>query len=207
MLFQGQEFASSAPFLYFADHEAELGRDGAARAARSSSRSSRASPTPEMQAHACRTRPTPQTFERCKLDCARARRRTQAVYALHRDLLRCGARTRCFSAQRAARRRRRRARRRRRSCCASSARRRRRPAAGREPRPRPRSSTPRPSRCSRRPRARVWAMLWSSEDVRLRRRGHAAARDDGRLAHPGARRDCLAPMPRSTVRSGAGGAA
>ena len=25
MLFQGQEFASSAPFLYFADHQGELG--------------------------------------------------------------------------------------------------------------------------------------------------------------------------------------
>ena len=42
MLFQGQEFASSTPFLYFADHKPELRRGGSRGAAWSSWRSFRA---------------------------------------------------------------------------------------------------------------------------------------------------------------------
>ena len=42
MLFQGQEFAASTPFLYFADHDPELARSRARRGAASSSRSFRA---------------------------------------------------------------------------------------------------------------------------------------------------------------------
>jgi maltooligosyltrehalose trehalohydrolase len=84
MLFQGQEFAASTPFLYFADHKPELaasvkqGRAAFVAQFRSTA-------TPEAQA----LLPDPgdaATFERCKLDFSE-RRRHAAVYALHRDLL------------------------------------------------------------------------------------------------------------------------
>jgi maltooligosyltrehalose trehalohydrolase len=84
MLFQGQEFGASAPFLYFADHKPELAaaiqKGRAEFVAQFPSLAS-----PEMQARL----PAPQdraTFERCKLDWSefeshRAERR------LHEDLL------------------------------------------------------------------------------------------------------------------------
>ena len=53
MLFQGQEFASSAPFLYFADHDRELARARCARAGASSWRSFRSLARPEAQSR-CR---------------------------------------------------------------------------------------------------------------------------------------------------------
>jgi maltooligosyltrehalose trehalohydrolase len=65
MLFQGQEFASSAPFLFFADHEPDLAgkiKDGRKKFLES-------------------------TFERCILDFSEVNKHA-AVYALHRDLLR-----------------------------------------------------------------------------------------------------------------------
>ena len=84
MLFQGQEFASSAPFLYFADHKPEL-----AESIKSGRREFLAQfpslTDPELVA----TLPSPvekETFERCKLDLTE-RERHGAVYALHRDLL------------------------------------------------------------------------------------------------------------------------
>jgi maltooligosyltrehalose trehalohydrolase len=85
MLFQGQEFAASAPFHYFADHNPELAekvREG--RLEFLEQFSSLADPE---------ARPVipdphlPETFERCKLDPAEAERNEWAV-ALHRDLLR-----------------------------------------------------------------------------------------------------------------------
>ena len=97
MLFQGQEFASSAPFLYFADHRGELGdkvREG--RAAFLTQFPSIASP--EMMA----TLPDPSdpgTFERCKLDFAE-RGRHESIYAMHRDLIRLRRRDPVFRAQR-----------------------------------------------------------------------------------------------------------
>ena len=97
MLFQGQEFASSAPFLYFADHRGELGdkvREG--RAAFLMQFPSIASP--EMMA----TLPDPSdpgTFERCKLDFAE-RGRHESIYAMHRDLIRLRRRDPVFRAQR-----------------------------------------------------------------------------------------------------------
>jgi maltooligosyltrehalose trehalohydrolase len=97
MLFQGQEFASSAPFLYFADHAGELGdkvREG--RAAFLTQFPSIASP--EMMA----TLPDPSdpdTFERCKLDFAE-RGRHESIYAMHRDLIRLRRRDPVFRAQR-----------------------------------------------------------------------------------------------------------
>jgi maltooligosyltrehalose trehalohydrolase len=85
MLFQGQEFAASSPFLYFADHNAELSpriRRGRAEFLRQFPSIAR----PEIQSRL----PAPndrQTFERCRLDLSERQRHTEA-YALHRDLLR-----------------------------------------------------------------------------------------------------------------------
>jgi maltooligosyltrehalose trehalohydrolase len=97
MLFQGQEFASSAPFLYFADHRGELGakvREG--RAAFLAQFPSIA--TPEMMA----TLPDPtslDTFEQCTLNFDE-RRLHQSIYRMHRDLLRLRRRDPVMSAQR-----------------------------------------------------------------------------------------------------------
>ncbi len=84
LLFQGQEFAASSPFLYFADHHEELnlavckGRGKFLRQFPSSG-------TEEMQQHL----PDPsseKTFLRCKLDLSE-REKNAPIYALHRDLL------------------------------------------------------------------------------------------------------------------------
>jgi maltooligosyltrehalose trehalohydrolase len=85
MLFQGQEFAASAPFLYFADHNpnlAPLVRKG--RAEFLAQFPSIA--TPEMRALLAAPE-DPATFERCKLDLGELTQNA-AVYALHRDLIR-----------------------------------------------------------------------------------------------------------------------
>ncbi len=84
MLFQGQEFAASAPFLYFADHHAELAplvAEGRRKflaqfpsVAAAEQETTIAAPGDEG------------TFQRCKLDLAE--RETHAeIYCLHRDLL------------------------------------------------------------------------------------------------------------------------
>ncbi len=84
MLFQGQEFAASAPFLYFADSNAELAPK--VRAGRREFLAQFPSlATPEASAVV----PAPEdvaTFERCKLDFSQ-RTLHAAAYALHRDLL------------------------------------------------------------------------------------------------------------------------
>jgi maltooligosyltrehalose trehalohydrolase len=84
MLFQGDEFAASAPFLYFADHEeslARLVREG--RAAYLAQFASLADPA----AQALIPDPSdPQTFARSQLDNAERERNTEAV-RLHRDLI------------------------------------------------------------------------------------------------------------------------
>ena len=84
LLFQGQEFGASAPFLYFADHNPELNRlvrQGRGKfLAQFPSLSS-----PAVQ----RTLPDPgamETFERSKLDFAE-RRQHANHYAMHRDLI------------------------------------------------------------------------------------------------------------------------
>ena len=85
MLFQGQEFCASSPFLYFADHEPELAR--AVQRGREEFLAQFPSlALPETQAGI----PAPQdreSFERCKLDFAE-RERNASGYTLHRDLLR-----------------------------------------------------------------------------------------------------------------------
>jgi maltooligosyltrehalose trehalohydrolase len=84
MLFQGQEFAASTPFLYFADHQ-----PGLAESVRKG-RGEFLAQFPNMGLDEMRSRlpdpGDPATFERCKLD-VRDRERHADVYALHRDLL------------------------------------------------------------------------------------------------------------------------
>jgi maltooligosyltrehalose trehalohydrolase len=84
MLLQGQEFAASTPFLYFADHGPDL-----AEAVSDGRREFLAQfpnlASPEMAA--CLADPgDPETFRRCILDLDE-RRRHEPAYALHRDLL------------------------------------------------------------------------------------------------------------------------
>jgi maltooligosyltrehalose trehalohydrolase len=84
MLFQGQEFAASTPFFYFADHGEELAsqvHDG--RIDFLSQFPSLA--VPEMLT--CLPDPGRESFERSRLDFS-DRERNGGMYALHRDLLR-----------------------------------------------------------------------------------------------------------------------
>jgi maltooligosyltrehalose trehalohydrolase len=84
MLFQGQEFAASTPFFYFADHETELA--GAVRAGRGTFLAQFPSlASSEMQA-ALTDPGNVDTFHRSVLD-HDERARNAATYALHRDLL------------------------------------------------------------------------------------------------------------------------
>jgi maltooligosyltrehalose trehalohydrolase len=96
MLFQGQEFAASTPFVYFADHRpelAELVRKG--RAEFLSQFPSIAAP----DVSACVPDPgDASTFERCKLDLDERMRHAE-TYALHRDLLAMRREDAVFSAQ------------------------------------------------------------------------------------------------------------
>jgi maltooligosyltrehalose trehalohydrolase len=85
MFFQGQAFAASSPFLYFADHGGDLG---------AAVRSGRAQFMSQFRSAATRplveTLPDPRewdTFARCKLDHAERARAAQTL-DLHRDLLR-----------------------------------------------------------------------------------------------------------------------
>jgi len=83
MLFQGQEFASSAPFLFFADHRAELagpirkGRAEFLKQWRSFAHGDLRYDDPSAR----------ETFEKCKLDYSE-RAKHGEVYELYRDLLR-----------------------------------------------------------------------------------------------------------------------
>lgn len=96
MLFQGQEFASSAPFFYFADHKEDIaGQVSKGRAEFLSQ--FRLLAMPEMQARLPEPG-DPMTFVRCKLD--QNERRTHAhAYNLHRDLLRIRREDPAFSRQ------------------------------------------------------------------------------------------------------------
>ena len=97
MLFQGQEFAASSPFFYFADHEeklAKLVRGGRAKFLTQF----RSLAMPEMQA--CLPDPSdPQTFARSKLDFSE-RERHAGIYQMHRDLLKLRREDAVFRAQR-----------------------------------------------------------------------------------------------------------
>jgi maltooligosyltrehalose trehalohydrolase len=85
MLFQGQEFNSSAPFLYFADFDPELA--AAVRKGRGEFLTQFKS-IADFERRATLDDPgDPQTFERCKLD-FRERTTHAPAYALHQDLIR-----------------------------------------------------------------------------------------------------------------------
>lgn len=97
MLFQGQEFAASSPFLYFADQTTESGES------MKKGRTEFLGQFPSLASQEMQDRfadPTdPQTFKRCKLDMSEYQRHAQA-YALHRDLLHLRRRDPVFHAQR-----------------------------------------------------------------------------------------------------------
>ena len=84
MLFQGQEFGASAPFLYFADHKPELA------AAVEKGRREFVTQFPSLSSPAMQARiPAPHDpsgFERCKLDWTEFERHEHHT-RLHRDLL------------------------------------------------------------------------------------------------------------------------
>jgi maltooligosyltrehalose trehalohydrolase len=84
MLFQGQEFAASAPFLFFADHRQELASSilTGRREFLSQFVSAR---DPDVTA-VLDSPVDPATFAKCKLD-LEERRTHASAYALHRDLL------------------------------------------------------------------------------------------------------------------------
>ena len=97
MLFQGQEFASTSPFLFFADHEPELARlvsQGRADFLRQFPSIA----LPEVQS----SLPDPaarETFERCKLKWSE-REQNEQTLKLHVDLLKLRRQDPAFSAQR-----------------------------------------------------------------------------------------------------------
>jgi maltooligosyltrehalose trehalohydrolase len=98
MLFQGQEFSASCPFLYFADHDAELA------AAVRKGRAEFLAQFPSVAAFAARQPlddpADERTFARCKLDFAE-RAINVAAYALHRDLIWLRRNRAAFRGQRA----------------------------------------------------------------------------------------------------------
>lgn len=84
MLFQGQEFASGAPFFYFSDHKPEIsklvfeGRNEFLSQFRSIGEAITRAGLPDPG--------NPATFEQCKLDFA-DRQRHAPMYSLHKDLI------------------------------------------------------------------------------------------------------------------------
>ena len=97
MLFQGQEFAASAPFLYFADHTPELAR--MVRGGRAKFVSQFPSVGSIDESSRISDPGDPRTFLRCKLDWAE-RHAHRAALDLHRDLLRLRREDPVLSAQR-----------------------------------------------------------------------------------------------------------
>jgi maltooligosyltrehalose trehalohydrolase len=97
MLFQGQEFCASSPFLYFADHKADLA-DAVAEG-----RADFLSQFPGIRyTHSEFAMGMPhdrKTFESCKLDHSERRGNAQMV-AFHKDLLALRREDPVFSAQR-----------------------------------------------------------------------------------------------------------
>ena len=97
MLFQGQEFGASTPFLYFCDHKAEIGRlvrEGRAKFLAQF----RSLSLPEMQP-VFADPGNPHTFEASKLDFTE-RQRNAAMYAMHKDLIALRKCDPVFSSQR-----------------------------------------------------------------------------------------------------------
>jgi maltooligosyltrehalose trehalohydrolase len=97
MLFQGQEFGASTPFLYFASFNAEL------NASVSTGRAEFLTQFPTVKVflaeHALDDPADPATFERCKLDLSE-RSHHADTYRLHEHLLRLRRETPVFSGRR-----------------------------------------------------------------------------------------------------------
>ncbi len=96
MLFQGQEFAASSPFLYFADHE------GLSASAARKGRADFLSQFPHVASAGRARLPDPvadDTFERCKLEVGERSAHAEVV-SLHRDLIALRRGDSVFSAQR-----------------------------------------------------------------------------------------------------------
>jgi len=85
MLFQGQEFAASSPFLYFADFEGDLA--AAVRKGRGEFLTQFPSIVDLERRGELADPGDPSTFERCRLDLGE-RERHASAYALHIDLIR-----------------------------------------------------------------------------------------------------------------------
>ena len=96
MLFQGQEFGASSPFLYFADHNPELAQ--LVRTGRAEFLEQFPSITGVLERELARP-DARETFERCILDWSERDANAQVV-ALHRDLLQLRRDEPCFRAQR-----------------------------------------------------------------------------------------------------------
>jgi maltooligosyltrehalose trehalohydrolase len=97
MLFQGQEFAASSPFFYFADHDGELA-DMVDRGRKEFVAQFPRSAETEMQR--LMPRPSdPDTFQRSKLDWS-DRARNAGIYAMYCELLRLRREDPVLSAQR-----------------------------------------------------------------------------------------------------------
>jgi maltooligosyltrehalose trehalohydrolase len=97
LLFQGQEFASSNPFYYFADFEGELKR--LVREGRNQFLAQFRSLAMAESQEFMVDPGDPGTFNRCKLDLTE-RERHANIYQMHRDLLRLRRDDPVFSAQR-----------------------------------------------------------------------------------------------------------
>jgi maltooligosyltrehalose trehalohydrolase len=95
MLFQGQEFGSSAPFVYFADHKPELGKL-VAQGRREFLRQFPTISCPESDPYLCEPG-SEAAFNSSKLDFSE-REKHRATYDLHRDLLKLRREDPVFSA-------------------------------------------------------------------------------------------------------------
>lgn len=97
LLFQGQEFSASSPFLFFADHEVKLAE--LVRAGREDSLRQFHSLAGPDRVGFFHDPADPRTFELSKLDPSE-RQRNASAYELHRDLIRLRREDPVFSAQR-----------------------------------------------------------------------------------------------------------
>jgi maltooligosyltrehalose trehalohydrolase len=97
MLFQGQEFAASSPFLFFADHNPDLAK--LVRKGRAEFLAQFPSVAESAMLAYLADPADPRTFARCKLDPAE-REKNQTVLDLHRDLLRLRREEAAFRAPR-----------------------------------------------------------------------------------------------------------
>ncbi len=97
MLFMGQEFAASTPFLYFCDHRADLSKQVREGRAKFLSQF-RSLALPEVQS-VIPDPGNPSTFQACKLDFTE-RQKNGPLYEMHKDLMKLRREDPVFRAQR-----------------------------------------------------------------------------------------------------------